>query len=74
MLVSGSYDGTTKIWDIRSKTSLYTFSKQNSDGEKEDTPKKVFCVDWDDDIILSGGEDNQLRIYGTKKIGGENNV
>ncbi|RIA97072.1 ribosome biogenesis protein WDR12 [Glomus cerebriforme] len=70
MLVSGSYDGTIKIWDIRSKTPLYTFFKQNNDKEKENSiPKKVFCVDWDNDIILSGGEDNQLHIYGSKNIG-----
>ncbi|PKK59191.1 ribosome biogenesis protein WDR12 [Rhizophagus irregularis] len=72
MLVSGSYDGTVKIWDIRSRTPLYTLSKQNGDKGKEnesDTPKKIFCVDWDQDIILSGGEDNQLHIYGSKKIG-----
>jgi ribosome biogenesis protein YTM1 len=72
MLVSGSYDGTIRIWDIRSKTPLYTLSKQNADkGEEKEnaTPKKVFCVNWDDDVILSGGEDNQLHIYGTKKIG-----
>ena len=68
MLVSGSYDGTIKIWDIRSKTPLYTFSKQNGNKERDDTSKKVFCVDWNDDIILSGGEDNQLHIYGSKKI------
>src|SRR6266498_5413407 len=62
MLVSGSYDGTIKIWDIRSKTPLYTLSKRNGDKERDDTPKKVFCVDWDDDVILSGGEDSQLHI------------
>jgi len=76
MLVSGSYDGTIKIWDIRSKTPLYTLSKiQNDDKGKEkenakpNEPKKVFCVDWDNDVILSGGEDNQLHLYGAKKIG-----
>lgn len=70
MLVSGSYDGTVKIWDIRSRTPLYTLSTQNGDkGKENDIPKKVFCVDWDEDIILSGGDDNQLHIYGSNKIG-----
>ncbi|CAI2180685.1 16987_t:CDS:10 [Funneliformis geosporum] len=73
MLASGSYDGTVKIWDVRSKTPLYTLSKQQNDDkgkEKENIKiKKVFSVDWDNDVILSGGEDNQLHVYGTKKIG-----
>ncbi|CAG8496449.1 20083_t:CDS:2 [Racocetra persica] len=65
MLASGSYDGSVKIWDIRSKSPLYTI-QQNSNSQE--TTQKLFCIDWDIDIILSGGEDNQLHIYGTNKL------
>ncbi|CAG8525155.1 39128_t:CDS:2 [Gigaspora margarita] len=67
MLASGSYDGTVKIWDIRSRTPLYTIQNSNSQ-EKNSLMKKLFCIDWDLDMILSGGEDNQLHLYGTKTL------
>ncbi|KAF0429172.1 ribosome biogenesis protein WDR12 [Gigaspora margarita] len=67
MLASGSYDGTVKIWDIRSRTPLYTIQNSNSQ-EKNSLVKKLFCIDWDLDMILSGGEDNQLHLYGTKTL------
>ncbi|CAG8493140.1 8581_t:CDS:2 [Paraglomus brasilianum] len=64
ILASASYDGTLKIWDIRSKTPLYTLSQR-------DNSKKLFCVDWNNGIIVSGGEDCQLRVYSGDKIHGE---
>ncbi|KAI9739604.1 MAG: ribosome biogenesis protein ytm1 [Cirrosporium novae-zelandiae] len=74
-LVSGSYDGTCRIWDTRStKTSLegviseniYTIPRQR---QKEQKPKrdgdgvKVFDVYWDANIgIISAGEDKMVQI------------
>ncbi|CAG8502747.1 18261_t:CDS:10 [Acaulospora morrowiae] len=65
MLVSGSYDASIKIWDIRSKTPLYTL---NPGGKENLDNKKILCIDWDLDIILSGGEDNKLYLHGSKTI------
>lgn len=60
-LVSGSYDSTLKVWDIRSSTPLYTLS--GGDKEKD---QKVFAIDWVGDYIFSGGEDAQLRSFNCK--------
>eukprot|EP01135_Chromosphaera_perkinsii_P007846 Nk52_evm38s1020 gene=Nk52_evmTU38s1020 len=55
-LASVSYDGSLKIWDIRSKTPMYTI-KGLHDG------KKGLCVDWAcGSIVATGGSDNQLRL------------
>nr|CAG8432992.1 7442_t:CDS:10 [Entrophospora candida] len=65
MLASGSFDSTLKIWDIRSKTPLYTFQQKSDSSISE---KKILCIDWDQDLILSGGEDNHLHIYSANKV------
>ncbi|CDH61013.1 wd repeat domain 12 [Lichtheimia corymbifera JMRC:FSU:9682] len=57
-LCSGSYDGTVRVWDIRSKGPLYTLNDE--DHQESD---KVYAVDWNGKHILSGGEDKKLRIY-----------
>ncbi|RUO95739.1 WD40-repeat-containing domain protein, partial [Jimgerdemannia flammicorona] len=64
MLVSGSYDGTCKLWDIRSKAPVYTIAAPLV--AKGEATKKVFTVDWEGERILSGGEDCQLRIHSAK--------
>ncbi|KAI7893549.1 WD40-repeat-containing domain protein [Mucor mucedo] len=60
-LCSGSYDSTVRVWDIRSKEPLYTVEAE--DKTKKD---KVLSVYWDNDKILSGGEEKQLKIYSAK--------
>ncbi|CAG8440041.1 13062_t:CDS:10 [Ambispora leptoticha] len=74
MLTSASYDSCVKIWDIRSKTPLYTLrasdSNSNNHNRKKESGKKLLCIDWSKDLILSGGEDNRLHIHGAKKIEG----
>ncbi|KAI8388800.1 nuclear protein Ytm1p [Radiomyces spectabilis] len=57
-LCSGSYDSSIRVWDIRSKGSLYTIDAE--DASKKD---KMLSVDWDGERILSGGEDKKLRIF-----------
>lgn len=74
-LVSGSHDGTCKIWDIRStKTdvegvsgeSIYTISRKSAEGEGKRVGGegvKVFSVCWDKAIgIVSAGEDKTIQI------------
>ncbi|KAF9582159.1 WD repeat-containing protein 12 [Lunasporangiospora selenospora] len=56
MLASGSYDGLIKVWDIRAKGALYTLTHGKGG-------KKVLSIDWTNDILLSGGEDNQMKIH-----------
>ena len=54
-LVSGSYDGSIKHWDIRNpKSPVYTVGAHK---------KKLLCLDWEDGgAVASGGEDSQLVV------------
>mmetsp|Transcript_18238 Transcript_18238/g.51079 ORF Transcript_18238/g.51079 Transcript_18238/m.51079 type:complete len:442 (-) Transcript_18238:221-1546(-) len=55
--VSGSYDSTVKLWDLRSAIPLATL-KSHTD--------KVMCTGWlGQEIILSGGADCSLRSHST---------
>ncbi|KAH3661512.1 hypothetical protein OGAPHI_006359 [Ogataea philodendri] len=56
-LVSGSHDGTAKIWDVRANKSIYTIERESGPGSK------VLAVDWNSEIgLLSGGTDKKLQI------------
>ncbi|KAI9765859.1 MAG: ribosome biogenesis protein ytm1 [Geoglossum simile] len=75
--VSGSHDGTCRIWDVRSTKagqgvgrevgeSVYTIKRK---GEPEDVKRiagegvKVFGVCWDREVgIVSGGEDKNVQV------------
>ncbi|KAJ3036804.1 hypothetical protein HDV00_002357 [Rhizophlyctis rosea] len=59
-LASGSYDGTIKVWDIRSTTPLYSLSGGKNEGGEWG---KVLALDWADGFVLSGGEDSELRVH-----------
>lgn len=59
LVLSGSYDGTLRLWDARSpKESLFTLGRPAVEGKG----KKVMCVGWSSDggMIGSGGEDGQV--------------
>ena len=62
MFASGSFDSTLKIWDIRSRTPLHNF-QQKLGSSKTKSEKKILCADWDQGLILCGGEDCHLHIY-----------
>ncbi|GME81201.1 unnamed protein product [Ambrosiozyma monospora] len=65
MLLSGSHDGTVKVWDIRADKSMYTITREKSSNKKN----KVFAVDWEKEIgILSGGDDKKLQINSSAEI------
>ena len=74
-LLSGSHDGTCRIWDIRSSKSekdgrigesIYTISRESANGEARKPGGegvKVFSVAWDAEVgIFSGGEDRRVQI------------
>ena len=74
-LLSGSHDGTCRIWDVRSSqtekdgmvvASMYTISRESV---QEETRRvggegvKVFEACWDRDVgIVSAGEDKRVQI------------
>ena len=72
--VSGSYDGTCRIWDVRSSRSdtegvfsesVYTIPREGTNGAPSVTGEgvKVFGVFWDRDVgILSAGEDKRVQL------------
>lgn len=82
-LLSGSHDGTCRIWDVRSSRSdkdgvvgesIYTIIRENAKGEPRRVGGegvKVFGVCWDKEVgIVSAGEDKQLQINRGKGVVG----
>ena len=80
-LLSGSHDGTCRIWDVRSRRnekdgvvgeSTYTISRDSIDGKAVRSGGegvKVFGVSWDRDVgIVSGGEDKRVQINRGKGV------
>ncbi|KAK5122496.1 ribosome biogenesis protein ytm1 [Meristemomyces frigidus] len=75
-LVSGSHDGTCKVWDIRSVRSeagservgdsVYTIERESAKGKPKSITGegvKVFGVAWDREVgVVSGGEDKRVQI------------
>ncbi|KAI9505578.1 ribosome biogenesis protein ytm1 [Coemansia spiralis] len=59
MLASASHDSTVKVWDIRSRTPLYTVQATND----KDKGKKLLALDWHESLLLAGGESGSLRIH-----------
>ncbi|KIW17799.1 hypothetical protein PV08_04994 [Exophiala spinifera] len=74
-IVSGSHDGTCRVWDVRSTrqekegsvvSSLYTLPRASQKGSPASAVGegvKVFAVCWDKHLgILSAGEDKAVQI------------
>lgn len=74
-LVSGSHDGTCRVWDIRSGRSekdgrvgesMYIIERESAKGEGKRVGGegvKVFDVCWDNEIgLVSAGEDKRIQI------------
>ena len=80
-LVSGSHDGTCRVWDVRSSksgnegkvgNSLYCIERESAKGRGKIAAGegvKVFSVCWDSDVgIVSGSEDKRVQINRGKGI------
>ena len=80
-LVSGSHDGTCRVWDVRSSRSekegrmgesLYVVERESLKGERKKVGGegvKVFGVVWDKSLgIVSGGEDKRVQVNRGKGI------
>ena len=53
--MSGSYDKTVKVWDIRNTSrSLATIAGQQA---------AVFCLQFDDDRLVTGSADYRMRVF-----------
>lgn len=71
--LSGSHDGTLKIWDARSpKSALFTITRPLQPREEEHArvaklrgPDKVLTTAWDGSLVVSGGEDCKLQMHKT---------
>lgn len=61
LFISGAYDNQVKLWDSRSsKAPIYDLH-----GHED----KVMAVDWSNpEYIVSGGSDNSVRVFKSKKI------
>ena len=83
-LVSGSHDGTCRVWDVRSTQqekeglvgqSLYTLPRASLKGGPSPATGdgvKVLGVCWHSEVgILSGGEDKMVQINGTSNNGSQ---
>jgi ribosome biogenesis protein YTM1 len=70
--VSGSHDGTCRIWDLRSARndgservgeSVFVMPRESDKGGVAGDGVKVFGVQWDAEVgVVSGGEDKQVQI------------
>lgn len=59
-VVSGSYDGDTKVWDVRATIPLYTLAPVAPE-------ERVLCVGWsshESATLYTAGTDRTLRSYG----------
>jgi len=59
MVVSGSDDGTVRVWDTRVRSAIDTFDSK--------WPVLSICVSKDDDQIFSGGLDNEIKVWDLRK-------
>ena len=66
MFLSGSYDGTVKLWDMRNEEKPISTLKRRNKEENEDD-FKVFAVEWNGaSKILSGGSDSHVSVHEMK--------
>jgi len=61
LFISGSLDGTVKLWDLRNDEVPIANLKQKQD---QDATFKVFSARWNGQSqIVSGGSDSHVSVY-----------
>lgn len=75
LFVSGSHDGTVKLWDTRSpRVALFSLVRPPAATTNEaQQGKKILALDWDPSgqTVVAGGEDCQLTVHHGHGIGRE---
>eukprot|EP00730_Choanoeca_flexa_P003197 TRINITY_DN11325_c0_g1_i2.p1 TRINITY_DN11325_c0_g1~~TRINITY_DN11325_c0_g1_i2.p1 ORF type:complete len:516 (+),score=88.41 TRINITY_DN11325_c0_g1_i2:73-1620(+) len=59
-LFSGSEDGTVNIWSLKKKLVVQTLSRHNDE--------HVHALAWHRGFLLSGGADNEIKLYRYQKL------
>jgi WD40 repeat protein len=60
IFISGSLDGTVKLWDLRNDEVPLANMKQ----KKQDDGFKIFAANWNGSSqILSGGSDSHISVH-----------
>ena len=63
-LVSGSYDKTCRIWDVRSGADKGGQAVQVLRGQDQGEGGRVFGVAWDREVgVVAGTDDKRIEIY-----------
>jgi WD40 repeat protein len=62
LFLSGSYDGTVKLWDLRNEETALSTMKHKDAAATDDY--KVFAVEWNGaSHIISGGSDSHVSVH-----------
>ncbi|KAH8601961.1 WD40-repeat-containing domain protein [Bisporella sp. PMI_857] len=68
-LVAGATEGKIVVYDIESRAVLHTF-----DGHDEDVNAVCFADKTSPHIVYSGSDDNILKVWDTRSMGGDREV
>ncbi|PVU93191.1 hypothetical protein BB559_003395 [Furculomyces boomerangus] len=64
MFATASYDGTSKIWDIRStSSSMFSLPFPKTKSKTSELPDKLLALDWKSKTLVSGGQSGDLYIH-----------
>lgn len=62
VFVSGSSDGTVKLWDLRNDDAPLANLKHK--GQADNSEFKIFATEWNGaSQILSGGSDSHISVH-----------
>lgn len=65
LFAAASYDGKTRLWDLRNETEPLFVLKGSSGGKKAAQEFKLFALGWGSkaDWIVSGGSDSNIQMH-----------